>query len=191
MSNFGRLDLNLLVTLDVLLMELNVTRAAERLSLSQPSVSAHLAKLRAFSTIRCCCRAPEVCGQRPERRLYVNLCGRRWKCWNTPFHPSARLRRPVRISPGALPHPIMANPRCCCPHWHGFVRPLPTAGWQCWNWHQPGLPGRRRWGDRSGLSHSGLRTIRDASTRVIQGEVCVGGPHWSPCVDGSPDAGAI
>lgn len=48
MSNFGRLDLNLLVTLDVLLMELNVTRAAERLSLSQPSVSAHLAKLRAF-----------------------------------------------------------------------------------------------------------------------------------------------
>lgn len=48
MSNFGRLDLNLLVTLDVLLMEHNVTRAAERLSLSQPSVSAHLAKLREF-----------------------------------------------------------------------------------------------------------------------------------------------
>ncbi len=48
MSNFGRLDLNLLVTLDVLLMEHNVTRAAERLSLSQPSVSVHLAKLRAF-----------------------------------------------------------------------------------------------------------------------------------------------
>ncbi|TQI80661.1 DNA-binding transcriptional LysR family regulator [Serratia fonticola] len=48
MSNFGRLDLNLLVTLDVLLVEHNVTRAAERLSLSQPSVSVHLAKLRAF-----------------------------------------------------------------------------------------------------------------------------------------------
>ena len=37
---------NLLITLDVLLAEHNVTRAAERLNLSQPSVSVHLAKLR-------------------------------------------------------------------------------------------------------------------------------------------------
>lgn len=41
-----RLDLNLLVTLDALLAEHNVTRAAERLHLSQPSVSVQLAKLR-------------------------------------------------------------------------------------------------------------------------------------------------
>ncbi|WP_250494523.1 LysR family transcriptional regulator [Caballeronia sp. GAWG1-1] len=41
-----RLDLNLLVTLDALLAEHNVTRAAERLNFSQPSVSVHLAKLR-------------------------------------------------------------------------------------------------------------------------------------------------
>jgi DNA-binding transcriptional LysR family regulator len=41
-----RLDMNLLVTLDVLLAEQNVTRAAERLHFSQPSVSVHLAKLR-------------------------------------------------------------------------------------------------------------------------------------------------
>lgn len=41
-----RLDLNLLVTLDALLAEHNVTRAAQRLHLSQPSVSIHLAKLR-------------------------------------------------------------------------------------------------------------------------------------------------
>ncbi|UYB51892.1 LysR family transcriptional regulator [Xanthomonas sp. AM6] len=46
MLNFGRLDLNLLLTLDALLAEHNVTRAAERLHLSQPSVSVHLAKLR-------------------------------------------------------------------------------------------------------------------------------------------------
>jgi DNA-binding transcriptional LysR family regulator len=46
MINSRRLDLNLLVTLDVLLSECNVTRAAERLHLSQPSVSVHLAKLR-------------------------------------------------------------------------------------------------------------------------------------------------
>ena len=48
MSNLGRLDLNLLVTLDVLLAEHNVPRAAERLNLSQPAVSVHLAKLREF-----------------------------------------------------------------------------------------------------------------------------------------------
>ncbi|MFC5475247.1 LysR family transcriptional regulator [Paraherbaspirillum soli] len=46
MNNLRRLDLNLLVTLDVLLSEHNVTRAAERLNFSQPSVSVHLAKLR-------------------------------------------------------------------------------------------------------------------------------------------------
>ncbi len=146
MSNFGRLDLNLLVTLDVLLMELNVTRAAERLSLSQPSVSAHLAKLRAFFDDPLLLPGPEECGQRPGRRLYVNLCGRHWKCLSTLFHLSALLRRLARISPGGLPHLIMASPRYCCLHWHDFVRPPPTAGWRCWNWYRPGLPGRRRWG---------------------------------------------
>ncbi|HEY9133044.1 MAG TPA: LysR family transcriptional regulator [Dyella sp.] len=46
MSNLRRLDLNLLVTLDALLAEHNVTRAAQRLNFSQPSISVHLAKLR-------------------------------------------------------------------------------------------------------------------------------------------------
>ncbi len=47
MSNsLRRIDLNLLVTLDALLAEHNVTRAAERLHLSQPSVSVQLARLR-------------------------------------------------------------------------------------------------------------------------------------------------
>lgn len=40
------LDLNLLVTLDALLAESNVTRAAARLRLSQPAVSAQLRRLR-------------------------------------------------------------------------------------------------------------------------------------------------
>ncbi|HCA2512647.1 TPA: LysR family transcriptional regulator, partial [Klebsiella pneumoniae] len=43
MINLQRLDLNLLRTLDVLLSENNVTRAAQRLNLSQPSVSIQLA----------------------------------------------------------------------------------------------------------------------------------------------------
>ena len=48
MSNLRRLDLNLLVTLDALLAERNVTRTAERLNFSQPAVSIQLAKLRDF-----------------------------------------------------------------------------------------------------------------------------------------------
>jgi DNA-binding transcriptional LysR family regulator len=45
-DNLRKLDLNLLVTLDALLAEHNVTRAAERLHFSQPTVSVQLAKLR-------------------------------------------------------------------------------------------------------------------------------------------------
>lgn len=41
-----RLDLNLLVTLEALLAEQNVTKAAARLHLSQPAVSAQLSRLR-------------------------------------------------------------------------------------------------------------------------------------------------
>eukprot|EP01030_Chromulinospumella_sphaerica_P010586 gene10586-10397_t len=46
MINLRSIDLNLLVTLDILLAEHNVTRAAKRLHFSQPSVSVHLARLR-------------------------------------------------------------------------------------------------------------------------------------------------
>lgn len=42
----GNLDLNLLVALEALLAERNVTRAARRLHLSQPTLSAQLARLR-------------------------------------------------------------------------------------------------------------------------------------------------
>jgi DNA-binding transcriptional LysR family regulator len=42
----SRLDLNLLVTLDTLLAERNVTHAARRLNLSQPALSARLTRLR-------------------------------------------------------------------------------------------------------------------------------------------------
>jgi DNA-binding transcriptional LysR family regulator len=42
----GAIDLNLLVALDALLSERNVTRAAERTSIGQPAMSASLARLR-------------------------------------------------------------------------------------------------------------------------------------------------
>lgn len=46
MNELRRIDLNLLVVLDALLAEQHVTRAAERLHLSQPAVSHALARLR-------------------------------------------------------------------------------------------------------------------------------------------------
>ncbi|QIA64613.1 LysR family transcriptional regulator [Vibrio astriarenae] len=46
MAKTTRVDLNLLIQLDVLLEELNVTRAANRLCLSQSAVSKNLARLR-------------------------------------------------------------------------------------------------------------------------------------------------
>jgi DNA-binding transcriptional LysR family regulator len=44
--SLSRIDLNLLLTLDALLADRNVTRAARRLRLSQPAVSVQLGKLR-------------------------------------------------------------------------------------------------------------------------------------------------
>lgn len=46
--HFHRLDLNLLVALDALLSERNITRASERLHLSQPAMSGALARLRDY-----------------------------------------------------------------------------------------------------------------------------------------------
>lgn len=46
MANLNRFDFNLLLSLDMLLSERSVTRAADRLCVSQPSVSASLQRLR-------------------------------------------------------------------------------------------------------------------------------------------------
>ena len=46
MNNLRQLDLNLLKALDVLLDECHVTRAANRLSLTQPALSGILVRLR-------------------------------------------------------------------------------------------------------------------------------------------------
>src|SRR4051812_11588011 len=44
--NLSQVDLNLLVALDALLSERNVTRAGERVGLSQPAMSSALSRLR-------------------------------------------------------------------------------------------------------------------------------------------------
>ena len=45
-TDIRKIDLNLLVAFKVLLEERNVSRAAERLALTQPTVSGMLARLR-------------------------------------------------------------------------------------------------------------------------------------------------
>lgn len=45
---FNKLDLNLLVALDMLLVERNITRAAERMHMSQSAMSSALARLREY-----------------------------------------------------------------------------------------------------------------------------------------------
>ena len=47
-ENVRRLDLNLLLAFEALIAERSVTRAAERMSVGQPAMSASLARLRAF-----------------------------------------------------------------------------------------------------------------------------------------------
>ena len=44
--NFAALDLNLLRVFDAMMIELNTTRAGERVGLSQPAVSSALGRLR-------------------------------------------------------------------------------------------------------------------------------------------------
>jgi DNA-binding transcriptional LysR family regulator len=50
---FNKLDLNLLVALDALLTELNISRAAEKIHLSQSAMSNALARLRDISMTNC------------------------------------------------------------------------------------------------------------------------------------------
>jgi DNA-binding transcriptional LysR family regulator len=64
--NISRVDLNLLVYLDVLLREKNVTRAAEQLGITQPAMSNGLRRLRELFNDPLLIRSSE--GMRPTER---------------------------------------------------------------------------------------------------------------------------
>ena len=64
--NIARVDLNLLVYLDVLLREKNVTRAAEQLGITQPAMSNGLRRLRVLFNDPLLIRSSE--GMRPTER---------------------------------------------------------------------------------------------------------------------------
>lgn len=77
MINLHRLDLNLLRTLDVLLSENNVTRAAQRLNLSQPSVSIQLARLREIFADPLLMPARAACSPPPAPMNFASRCAQR------------------------------------------------------------------------------------------------------------------
>src|SRR3954451_16930145 len=82
--NLGNVDLNLLVALDAILREQNVTRAADRLGLSQPAVSNSLGRLRKLfddpllvrtgRTIQLTSRAESLVRPVAEALAIINSC---------------------------------------------------------------------------------------------------------------------
>lgn len=66
--DLARIDLNLLVSLDVPLAECNVTRAATRLHISQPALTAQLARLRELFGAPLLVPSPKGRGMTPTAR---------------------------------------------------------------------------------------------------------------------------
>ncbi len=69
--DFRGFDLNLLVSLQALLEERHVTRAADRLDISQPAMSAGLARLRALLGDQILVRGPHGLGLTPRAEALV------------------------------------------------------------------------------------------------------------------------
>ena len=74
--HLNKFDLNLLIALDALLQEKNVTRAAERVFVSQPAMSAALQKLRdtvagskvgCVPSVACTCSSASRTGSTSDR----------------------------------------------------------------------------------------------------------------------------
>ncbi|WP_326830388.1 LysR family transcriptional regulator [Xylophilus rhododendri] len=77
--DFHGIDLNLLVAFDALMNERNVTRAAARVGVSQPAMSAALSRLRLLLADPCSCAAPAGCCRPSVRGISPNPCPRRWR----------------------------------------------------------------------------------------------------------------
>ncbi len=94
--NLASLDLNLLVSLDALLQERSVTRAAARMGLSQPALSASLARLRRHFGDELLTRAGN------EYRLTPLAVQLRDLARAGADRGRAGLRRPDRVRPGVV-----------------------------------------------------------------------------------------
>ncbi|MGF6930986.1 DNA-binding transcriptional LysR family regulator [Paraburkholderia sp. UCT70] len=79
---FKGLDLNLLVVLDALMTERNLTAAARSINLSQPAMSAAVARLRAYFRDELFTMRGEIILQEASRMVPPRETARR------PIHPS-------------------------------------------------------------------------------------------------------
>jgi hypothetical protein len=97
--NNVRLDLNLLLVIEAIMLERNVTRAAASLSMSQPAVSSALRRARNLTQDQL---FPEVAdGVRPTSRMLAVWpeLPVRWRSSGSPSHPSTSI--PARTRPAS------------------------------------------------------------------------------------------
>ena len=73
--DYRGLDLNLLVSLEVLLTERHVTRSAEKLGITQPAMSAALARLRALFGDQLLVRSPHGLARTPRAERLLEQVG--------------------------------------------------------------------------------------------------------------------
>jgi DNA-binding transcriptional LysR family regulator len=138
--NLRSLDLNLLVVLDALIEEAHVSRAADRLGLSQPATSSALERCRHLFRDPLLERGKN--GMRPTPKAQAlrvplkNLLAEIAKVVDPPHVALADLRQTIRITMADLPGTLLAAPlhaelSCTAPGidlviqpWHGAVSAL-------------------------------------------------------------------
>ncbi|NJL37988.1 MAG: LysR family transcriptional regulator [Leptolyngbyaceae cyanobacterium SM1_4_3] len=75
--NYEQFDLNLLNIFDAVMTELNVTRAATRLNMTQPAVSNALKRLRHLLMMNCLSKFQAELAQRRKHQKFGNRFERR------------------------------------------------------------------------------------------------------------------
>ena len=97
---FRTLDLNLLRVFDVVMVERNLTRAAERLALTQPAVSSALQRLRESTNAECSSPVRPALRRQPMPRRCGPWCAQRWRGCG-PATKSHAILRARRVTPAA------------------------------------------------------------------------------------------
>ena len=79
----GAIDLNLLVVFDAIMRDRSVTRAGQRLGLSQPAISHALTRLRHMLRDELFVRSPSGMVPTPSRASFrkPTRISRNWFCW--------------------------------------------------------------------------------------------------------------
>ncbi|REE18462.1 regulatory helix-turn-helix LysR family protein [Paraburkholderia sp. BL23I1N1] len=139
---FKGLDLNLLVALDALMTERNLTAAARSINLSQPAMSAAVARLRAyFCDELFTMRGRElVPTPRAEGLAAPIQSARLWCTSSSPLFPGTSSTRPNRIAASGSSFPISWQSYFFERSWSVLHGKLPPSASNCY--HLPMTPMR-------------------------------------------------